>query len=263
MRFMMLMIPDVYQKPGPAPALPDPRAIAEMGVFNEGYAATSGSAWMRSELCDEALRLGRVLAELASAEPEVHGLVALMELQSSRFRARVRADGQPVLLLEQNRALWDPLLIRRGLAAIDRASGLGGDRGNYTLQASIAACHDRAPSADEPDWEEISALYAQLGRIAPSPVVELNRAVAVSMAFGAQAGLDILDLVADDPVLRKNHYLPSVRGDLLFKLGSLEAARAEFERAARMTRNERERELLLARAQTCVSPDEWLPDSPR
>ncbi len=217
-------------------------------IFNEGYSATAGDDWMRPGLCEEALRLGRVVAELMPAEPEAHGLVALMEIQASRMDARVGPGGDPILLLDQDRSRWDPLLIRRGLAALDRASALGGGLGPYGLQAAIAACHARARTADETDWPRISALYDALAELTPSPVVELNRAVAVSMAFGPAAGLELVDRIADDPALRAYHLLPSVRGDLLAKLGRHEEAAAEFERAAAMTRNLRERELLQARA---------------
>jgi len=220
-------------------------------VFNEGYAATAGEAWIRPQLCEEALRLGRVLAAAAPGEPEVHGLVALMELQASRMRARQGPDGQPVLLLDQNRALWDQLLIGRGLAALGQAEALGGAGGSYVLQASIAACHARAHVPAETDWRRIAALYGQLAQVAPSPVVELNRAVAVGMADGPQAGLAVVDAVAGDPALRAYHLLPSVRGDLLSKLGRFDEARAELERAAGMTRNLRERALLLERAGAC------------
>jgi RNA polymerase sigma-70 factor, ECF subfamily len=222
-------------------------------VFNEGYSATSGEEWMRPELCQDALRLGRILAELTPKEPEVHGLVALMEIQASRSRARVDASGEPILLLDQNRARWDQLLIRRGLAAIDRARTLGQPRGPYLLQAEIAACHARARTGQETDWVQIAALYAALAQIAGSPVVELNRAVAVSMAFGPAAGLEIVDALKDEPALARYHLLPSVRGDLLVKLGRLEEARVELERAASLTKNARERALLLDRAASCVS----------
>jgi len=221
-------------------------------VFNEGYTATAGDDWMRPTLCEEALRLGRILAELADAEPEVHGLVALMEIQASRSRARVGPSGEPVLLLDQNRARWDQLLIRRGLAALERADRLGGGRGPYALQAAIAACHARALTASETDWVEIARLYGELVRVVPSPVVELNRAVAVSMAFGPQAGLELVDALASEPSLRSYHLLPSVRGDFLVKLGRPDEARPEFERAAALTRNARERELLLERARACA-----------
>ena len=221
-------------------------------IYNEGYTATAGSAWMRPELCDEALRLGRMLAERTPAEPEVHGLVALMELQSSRARARAGSNGEPVTLLEQNRAAWDPLLIRRGLAALDRALKAGSVAGSYTLQAAIAACHARALTAEQTDWDEIARLYTFLGRVSPSPVIELNRAVAVSMASGPEAGLAILEAVATEPALQNYHHLPSVRGDILFKLGRLSEAREEFNRAAALTKNERERKLLLSRARACL-----------
>ena len=216
-------------------------------IFNEGYAATAGEDWVRPGLCNEALRLGRVLAELAPGEPEVHGLVALMEIQTSRAAARVGPGGEPVLLLEQNRNRWDPLLIRRGLAALERARRRT-PLGPYALQASIAACHAEAPSAEETDWVKIAALYDALTQVSPSPVVELNRAVAVSMAFGPEAGLALVDVLAAEPALAKYHLLPSVRGDLLAKLGRTEEANAEFERAAAMTSNAAERELLLRRA---------------
>ena len=217
-------------------------------IFNEGYTATAGDDWMRPEMCQEALRLGRILAELVPQEPEVHGLVGLMEIQASRSRARIGANGEPVLLLEQNRALWDQLLIRRGLAAIERAEKLGRSPGPYLVQAAIAACHARARTADATDWARIVALYGELGNIAPSPVVELNRAVAVSMAQGPEAGLEVLDAMGSVPALSGYHLFPAVRGDLLHKLGRSTEARAEFERAAGLTRNQRERELLLKRA---------------
>jgi RNA polymerase sigma factor (sigma-70 family) len=221
-------------------------------VFNEGYSATSGGDWMRPALCEDALRLGRILAELASQEPEVHGLVALMEIQASRSRARVSSSGEPILLLDQNRAHWDQLLIRRGLAALDRAEKLRGMRGPYALQAAIAACHARALTPEETDWARIVALYEALAQLAPSPVVELNRAVAVAMAFGPAAGLELVDGLTAEPSLRAYHLLPSVRGDLLKKLGRFDEARAEFERAAALTRNARERDLLLDRARACA-----------
>jgi RNA polymerase sigma-70 factor, ECF subfamily len=226
-------------------------------VFNEGYAATAGDDWLRPALCEDALRLGRILAELAPREPEVHGLVALMEIQASRSRARVGPSGEPVLLFDQNRAHWDQLLIRRGLAALDRseklrAAKLDGVRGPYMLQAEIAACHARARTPEETDWPRIVGLYAELARIAPSPVVELNRAVAVGMAFGPAASLELVDALTSEPSLENYHLLPSVRGDLLRKLGRLEEARVEFERAATLTRNARERELLLDRARACT-----------
>ncbi|MGS1011110.1 RNA polymerase sigma factor [Achromobacter anxifer] len=217
-------------------------------IFNEGYSATSGDDWMRPALCDEALRLGRILAQLAPGESEVHGLAALMELQASRLHARTDAQGRPVLLMEQDRGRWDPLLIRRGLAALALSDSLGAPRGPYALQAELAACHARARTPEETDWPRIVALYDALAQAMPSPVVELNRAVAVGMAFGPQAGLDLADHLAQEPALANYHWLPSVRADLLAKLGRKPEARAEFERAAGMTRNARERELLLARA---------------
>jgi RNA polymerase sigma factor (sigma-70 family) len=217
-------------------------------VFNEGYSATAGDDWMRPQLCEEALRLGRILAELTPAEPEVHGLVALMEIQASRLRARVGPSGEPVLLLNQDRARWDHLLIRRGLAALARAEALGGARGPYALQAAIAACHARARVPEETDWSRIAALYDQLARLTPSPVIELNRAVAVGMAYGPAAGLELADSLVSERALEGYHLLPAVRGDLLAKLGRDEEARIEFERAAALTRNARERELLLRRA---------------
>jgi RNA polymerase sigma factor (sigma-70 family) len=217
-------------------------------VFNEGYSATRGDHWMRPALCEEALRLGRILAGLVPAEPEVHGLVALMEIQASRSRARVGPSGEPILLLEQDRARWDQLLIRRGLAALERAESLRGALGPYALQAAIAACHARARVASETDWERISALYDALAQIAPSPIVELNRAVAVAMAFGPAAGLELVDALAAEPALERYHLLPSVRGDLLAKLGRYDEARVELERAASLTRNAREREMLLEKA---------------
>ena len=217
-------------------------------VFNEGYSATAGDDWMRPALCAEALRLGRVVAELMPSESEVHGLVALMEIQASRTHARVDAQGRPVLLLEQDRSRWDPLLIRRGLAALARAEALGGALGPYALQAALAACHARAAEAAATNWAQIVALYDALAQVAPSPVVELNRAVALSMKFGPEAGLEIVDALAAEPQLANYPWLPSVRGDLLARLGRMAEARAEFERAAGMTRNLRERELLLARA---------------
>ncbi|HEX8693551.1 MAG TPA: RNA polymerase sigma factor [Longimicrobium sp.] len=221
-------------------------------VFNEGYSATAGDDWVRPALCEDALRLGRILAELAPREPEVHGLVALMEIQASRLRARVGPSGEPVLLLDQDRGRWDQLLIRRGLAALARAEALGGARGPYALQAAIAACHARARTAGETDWARIAALYDALSQLAPSPVVELNRAVALAMAFGPAAGLELVDQLADEPSLRSYHLLPSVRGDLLAKLGRLDEARAEFERAAGLTQNARERRLLEDRAAACA-----------
>jgi RNA polymerase sigma factor (sigma-70 family) len=228
-------------------------------VFNEGYAATAGDDWLRPALCEDALRLGRILAELAPGEPEVHGLVALMEIQASRSKARVGPSGEPVLLFDQNRAHWDQLLIRRGFAALDRserlrAAKLGGARGPYVLQAEIAACHARARTPEETNWTRIVQLYAELAQIAPSPVVELNRAVAVAMASGPAAGLELVDALTSEPSLANYHLLPSVRADFLKKLGRLQEARVEFERAAALTRNVRERELLLDRARAC-SPD--------
>jgi RNA polymerase sigma factor (sigma-70 family) len=219
-------------------------------VFNEGYSATAGDDWVRPSLCSEALRLGRVLAELTPAEPEVHGLVALMELQASRLRARVDATGAPVLLLDQDRARWDGVLIRRGLAALRRAEGFGGALGGYGLQAAIAACHARARTPEATDWVRIVALYDALAQVTRSPIVELNRAVAVAMAFGPAAGLEIVDELVGEPALDGYHLLPSVRGDLLVRLGRDAEARAEFERAASLTRNTRERDLLLARMQS-------------
>jgi predicted RNA polymerase sigma factor len=221
-------------------------------IFNEGYAATRGDDWMRPALCEEALRLGRILAELMPDESEVHGLVALMEIQASRSRARVGPSGEPVLLPDQNRALWDQLLINRGLAALARAEQLGGALGSYALQAAIAACHARARSAQETDWARIAALYDALAQLAPSPVVELNRAVAVAMAYGPAAGLDIVDALMSEPSLKSYHLLPSVRGDFLARLGRNEEARLEFERAAELARNARERTLLLERAAACM-----------
>ena len=231
-------------------------------IFNEGYSATTGDDWMRPALCEEALRLGRILAELAPQEPEVHGLVALMEIQASRSRARVGPSGEPILLFEQNRAHWDQLLIRRGLTALDRAEKLlakkqlaekvGDARGSYVLQAEIAACHAQARIPEETDWPRIVTLYAALAELAPSPVVELNRAVAVGMAFGPEAGLELVDALTAERSLAKYHLLPSVRGDLLKKLSRFDEARAEFERAASLTRNARERGLLLERARACV-----------
>src|SRR2546426_6666555 len=221
-------------------------------IFNEGYSATAGDDWMRPALCEDALRLGRILAELMPQEPEVHGLVALMEIQASRSRARLGPAGEPVLLLDQNRALWDHVLARRGLAALARAEALGGAQGPYALQAAIAACHARAGTPEETDWTRIAALYDALARLAPSLVVELNRAVAVSMASGPAAGLELVDALTAEPLLEGYHLLPSVRGDLLAKLGRFDEARDEFERAAALTRNGRERQLLLERAAACA-----------
>jgi RNA polymerase sigma-70 factor, ECF subfamily len=220
-------------------------------VFNEGYAATAGDDWMRPGLCEDALRLGRILAELAPKEPEVHGLVALMEIQASRSRARVGPSGEPVLLLDQDRGRWDHVLVGRGLAALERAEELGGALGPYALQAAIAACHARARAPDETDWDRIAALYDALAELMPSPVVELNRGVAFAMAFGPAAGLEIVDGLTAEPSLRGYHLLPSVRADLLARLGRVDEAREEFERAASLTRNEPERRLLLERAAAC------------
>jgi len=222
-------------------------------IFNEGYSATAGEDWMRPGLCEDALRLGRILSQLMPDQQEVHGLAALMEIQASRSTARVGPDGEPILLLEQDRARWDQLLIRRGLAALEHAEGLSAERGPYTLQAAIAACHARARVAEETDWVRITALYGALGELSPSPVIELNRAVALSMAFGPGAGLQLVDQLANEPSLASYHLLPSVRGDLLFKLGRHAEARAEFERAASLTRNAREQNLLLQRAAACGS----------
>src|ERR1700720_4042655 len=223
-------------------------------IFNEGYTATAGSDWTRPALCEEALRLGRILAELVPHEPEVHGLVALMEIQASRSRARVAPTGEPILLLDQDRGRWDQLLIHRGLAALERAAQLGGGLGPYALQAAIAACHARARTAAETDWERIAALYEALAQLTPSPIVELNRAVAVAMAFGPAAGLELIDALMSEPSLKAYHLLPSVRGDFLFKMGRVAEAQEEFQRAASLTRNARERELLLGRARACAEP---------
>ncbi len=217
-------------------------------IFNEGYTASGGEEWLRADLCEEALRLGRIIAELLPGEAEVHGLVALLEIQASRLRARIGPDGEPVLLLEQDRALWDRLLIARGLAALDRAEKLGATRGPYSLQAAIAACHARAATPSETDWVKIAALYEALAQLAPSPVVELNRAVAVASAFGPAAGLEILDELGEEPSMKAYHLLPSVRGDLLARLGRYEEAQAELQRAASLAGNARERRLLLDRA---------------
>jgi RNA polymerase sigma factor (sigma-70 family) len=227
-------------------------------IFNEGYAATAGDDWLRPGLCEEALRLGRILAELAPREPEVHGLVALMEIQASRSRARVGPSGEPILLFDQNRAQWDQLLIRRGLAALDRseklrAAKLDEARGPYVLQAEIAACHARARTPGETDWPRIVEFYSELARVTPSPVVELNRAVAVAMASGPAAGLELVNALTSEPSLQNYHLLPSVRADFLKKLGRLDEARGEFERAAGLTRNSREREFLMERARSCAS----------
>ena len=225
-------------------------------IFNEGYTATAGEEWTRPVLCEDALRLARILAELDPAEPEVHGLVALMEIQASRLRARIGPGGEPILLLDQNRSLWDQLLIRRGLAALERAQSLGEAMGPYTLQAAIAACHARAREAAATDWTQIASLYASLYRLIPSPVIELNRAVAVGMAEGPAAGLELVDGLMDEPSLKNYHHLPAVRGDLLVKLGRHEEAGAEFERAAALTRNARERELLLERVRASTAESE-------
>jgi RNA polymerase sigma-70 factor (ECF subfamily) len=220
-------------------------------IFNEGYAASSGETWVRPPLCDEALRLGRILAELAPRDPEVHGLVALMEVQASRLKARVGPGGEPILLLDQNRAQWDQLLIRRAFAALDRATAIGGSNGPYVLQAAIAACHARARTADETDWARIAQLYTELATVMPSPVVELGRAVAFGMAFGPAAGLELVDGLYSDPALRNYHRLPSIRGDLLFKLGRYTDALGEFERAAALAANTQERQMLLSRVEEC------------
>ena len=221
-------------------------------IFNEGYSATAGEDWLRPGLCEDALRLGRILAQLVPSEPEVHGLVALMEIQASRSGARIGPSGEPILLLDQNRARWDQLLIHRGLSALQHAEELGDALGPYALQAAIAACHARARTASETDWQRIATLYSALAQLMPSPIVELNRAVALAMAFGPAAGLELIDTLASEPALRGYHLLPSVRGDFLFKLGRFVEARAEFERAASLTRNTRERDLLLDRARACA-----------
>ncbi len=221
-------------------------------IFNEGYSATAGEDWLRPALCEDALRLGRILAQLVPSEPEVHGLVALMEIQASRSGARIGPSGEPILLLDQNRARWDQLLIHRGLSALQQAEELGDALGPYALQAAIAACHARARTASETDWQRIATLYDALAQLMPSPIVELNRAVALAMAFGPAAGLELIDTLASEPSLRAYHLLPSVRGDFLFKLGRFAEARAEFERAASLTRNARERDLLLDRARACA-----------
>jgi len=228
-------------------------------VFNEGYAATAGDDWMRPGLCEDALRLGRILAELAPGEPEVHGLVALMEIQASRAAARVGPSGEPVLLLDQDRSRWDYILVGRGLAALARAEALGGTLGPYALQAAIAACHARARTAAETDWLRIAALYDALAQLMPSPIVDLNRAVAVGMAFGPAAGLDLADALVAEPSLKSYHLLPAVRGDLLAKLGRFAEARTEFERAASLTRNARERDLLLSRAASAADATSPVP----
>jgi RNA polymerase sigma factor (sigma-70 family) len=230
-------------------------------IFNEGYAATAGDDWVRPALCEDALRLGRILAELMPNEAEVHGLVSLMEIQASRLRARVGPSGEPVLLLDQDRGRWDRMLVRRGLAALDRAESLGTTSGSYTLQAAIAACHARARTAAETDWVRIAALYAALAQLTPSPIVELNRGVAVAMAFGPAAGLEVVDRLVSEPSLKSYHLLPSVRGDLLTKLGRFNEARTELERAASLTRNARERQLLLDRAAACGRNATSMPSS--
>jgi RNA polymerase sigma factor (sigma-70 family) len=231
-------------------------------IFNEGYTATAGTYWMRPALCEDAIRLGRILAELVPGESEVHGLVALMEIQASRARARVGPSGEAVLLMDQDRTRWDRLLIRRGLTALERAEALGGTLGPYALQAAIAACHARAATPEATDWQRIAALYEALAQLAPSPVVELNRAVAIGMAFGPAAGLELTDALLSEPALKGYHLLPGVRADLLSKLGRFAEAKAEFERAAAMTRNERERDLLLGRAEACerLSAPSGVPD---
>jgi RNA polymerase sigma factor (sigma-70 family) len=240
-----------YEVPRGADLAPRLASVLEVIylIFNEGYAATAGDDWVRPSLCEDALRLGRILAELTPAEAEVHGLVALMEIQASRLRARVGPSGEPVLLRDQDRARWDQLLIRRGLAALARAERLSQARGPYALQAAIAACHARATTADATDWTRIAALYAELARVAPSPIVELNRAVAVGIADGPQAGLAVVDAIASDPALQSYHLLPAVRGDLLERLGRRADARAEFARAASLARNAKERDLLQKRAE--------------
>ena len=239
-----------FEVPGPQARAPRLASVLEVIylIFNEGYSATAGDDLMRPALCEEALRLGRTLAGLAPDESEVHGLVALMEIQASRTHARVDAQGRPVLLLDQDRSRWDHLLIRRGLVALARAEELGGALGPYALQAALAACHARATAAADTDWAQIAAIYDALSEVAPSPVVELNRAVAIGMAFGPEAGLELVNALLTESSLAKYHLLPSVRGDLLLKLGRFDEARAEFERAAGMTRNAREREFLLGRA---------------
>ncbi len=243
-----------FEVPGPEERAARLSSVLEVIyiVFNEGYSATAGEEWLRPALEAEALRLGRILAALAPNEPEVHGLVALMEIQASRSRARVTPSGEPILLLDQDRGRWDYVLIGRGLAALERAEQLGGRLGPYTLQAAIAACHARARTPEQTDWQRIVALYDALAELSPSPVVELNRAVALGMAFGPAAGLELVDQLTDEPALESYHLLPSVRGDLLEKLGRLDEAREEFERAASLTQNAPERKLLLERAAACA-----------
>jgi RNA polymerase sigma factor (sigma-70 family) len=243
-----------FEVPSPSELPPRLASVLEVIylIFNEGYSATAGDDWVRPALCEDALRLGRIVAELAPNEPEVHGLVSLMEIQASRLKARIGPSGEPVLLLDQDRARWDPLLIRRGLAALERVEALGGALGPYALQGAIAACHARARTAAETDWARIAALYDALAQLSPSPVVELNRAVAISMAFGPAAGLAVVDALTAEPTLESYHLLPSVRGDLLAKLGRLDEAAVEFGRAAKLTRNTREKELLLERAAACA-----------
>jgi RNA polymerase sigma factor (sigma-70 family) len=242
-----------FEQPAPAELAERVDSVLEVIylVFNEGYAATAGEDWMRPELCEDALRLGRILEELLPDEPEVHGLVALMDIQASRVHARTGPDGEPILLLDQDRARWDGTLIQHGLRSIERAQRTGRGLGPYCLQAAIAACHATAPTAEATNWARIAALYDGLAQIAPSPIVELNRAVALSMAFGPAAGLEVVDRLAAEPALAQYHLLPSVRGDLLYKLERFTEARDEFERAASLTRNERERQLLRARAAAC------------
>jgi RNA polymerase sigma factor (sigma-70 family) len=243
-----------FEVPSPSELPPRLASVLEVIylIFNEGYSATAGDDWVRPALCEDALRLGRILAELAPNEPEVHGLVSLMEIQASRLKARIGPSGEPVLLLDQDRSRWDPLLIRRGLAALERVEALGGALGPYALQAQVAACHARARTAAETDWARIAALYDALAQLSPSPVVELNRAVALSMAVGPAAGLALVDALTAEPTLKSYHLLPSVRGDLLAKLGRLEEASAEFARAAKLTQNMREKALLLERAAACA-----------
>ncbi len=244
---------EVPEGPGRAARLSSVLEVVYL-IFNEGYAASGGGDWVRADLCQEALRLGRILAELAPGEPEVHGLAALMEIQASRTRARTGPSGEPVPLMEQDRGRWDRLLIRRGFAALLRAKAIGEPPGPYVLQAAIAACHAQAPTAEDTDWAQIASLYAVLASVAPSPVVELNRAVAVGMAHGPDKGLALADALVDEPSLRGYHLLPSVRGDLLARLGQLDEARTQFERAAELTRNAPERKILLERAASLRRP---------